>query len=71
MEFFECFLEITKVDTMIVNFLQEEVKNNTYHYSILVFNATFNNISVRSWWSVLLVKETRVPRENHQPVASH
>jgi hypothetical protein len=33
-----------------------------------VFNATFNNISAISWWSVLLVEETG---ENHQPVASH
>jgi len=24
-----------------------------------------------SWWSVLLVEETIVPRENHLPVASH
>jgi hypothetical protein len=31
----------------------------------------FNNISVISWWSVLLVEETRVPGENHQPAASH
>jgi hypothetical protein len=23
------------------------------------------------WWSVLLVEETRVPEENHWPVASH
>jgi hypothetical protein len=23
----------------------------------MVFNATFNNISVRSWWSVLLVED--------------
>ena len=37
----------------------------------MVFNATFNNISVISWWSVLLVEETGVPEENHQPVASH
>ena len=29
------------------------------------FYATFNNISVISWWSVLLVEETRVPGENH------
>jgi len=36
-----------------------------------VFNATLNNISIISWQSVLLVKETRVPRENHQPAASH
>ena len=26
---------------------------------LVVFNATFNNISVMSWWSVLLVEETR------------
>jgi hypothetical protein len=38
---------------------------------VLVFNATFNNISVISWRSVLLVEETRVPWENHQPAASH
>jgi hypothetical protein len=31
----------------------------------MVFNATFNNISVISWQSVLLVEETRVPGENH------
>ena len=29
----------------------------------------FNNISVLSWQSVLLVVETGGPRENHQPVA--
>ena len=38
---------------------------------LMVFNATFNNISVIFWQSVLLVKETGVPGENHQPVASH
>ena len=32
----------------------------------MVFNATFNKISVISWWSVLLVEETGVPAENHQ-----
>ena len=30
----------------------------------MVFNATFNNISVISWRSVLLMEETGVPREN-------
>jgi hypothetical protein len=38
---------------------------------VLMLNATFNNISVISWQSVLLVKETGVPGENHQPAASH
>jgi hypothetical protein len=31
-------------------------------------NATFNNISIIRWQSVLLVKETG---ENHRPVTSH
>jgi hypothetical protein len=35
---------------------------------VVVFNATFNNISVISWRSVLLVEETG---ENHRPDASH
>ena len=38
--------------------------------SVVVFNATFNNISVIMWQSVLLVEETGVPEENHRPVAS-
>ena len=37
----------------------------------MVLNVTFNNISVISWWSILLMEETGVPRESHQPVASH
>jgi len=40
-------------------------------FRFMVFNATFNNISVISWRSVFLVEETRVPGENHRPVASH
>ena len=30
------------------------------------FNTTFNDISDISWWSDLLVQETRVPVENHR-----
>jgi len=37
----------------------------------MVFNATFNNISVLSRRSVLLVAETRILKENHQPSAGH
>ena len=37
----------------------------------MVFNATFNNISDISWWSVLFVEETGVPGENHRTVARH
>jgi hypothetical protein len=39
-------------------------------FGFMLFYATFNNISVISWRSVLLV-ETEVPRENHWPVLSH
>ena len=35
----------------------------------MVLNATFNNISVISWWLVLLVEEAGVPGENHRLVA--
>jgi hypothetical protein len=38
---------------------------------VMVFNATFNNISAISWWSVLLIEETGVPGENHRPTTSH
>jgi hypothetical protein len=47
------------------------------HYMIkslvreILFNTIFNNISVKSRQSVLLVEETGVPGENHQPVASN
>ena len=34
---------------------------------VMVFNATFNNISVISWRSVLLVDETGVSGENYRP----
>ena len=46
---------------------------NFLHYCVclVVFNATFNNISVISRRSVLLVKETGGPGKNHRPVASH
>jgi hypothetical protein len=36
----------------------------------MAFNTTFNNISVLSWQSILLMEETRIPGENHRPVAS-
>ena len=38
---------------------------------VMVFNATFNNISVISWRSVLVVEETGIPVEIHRPAAGH
>jgi hypothetical protein len=37
----------------------------------MMLSATFNNISVMQWLSDLLVEETGVPGENHQPAASN
>jgi hypothetical protein len=44
--------------------------NNDFNL-IIVFNATFSNISAISWRPVLVVEEAGVPRENHQPWASN
>jgi hypothetical protein len=38
---------------------------NVQTIDVMVFNATFNNISVILWWSVLLVEVTGVPGGNH------
>ena len=42
---------------------------------VMVFSTTFNNISVISWWSVLLVEKTEVTKNTTDlwvsPVASH
>jgi len=34
-------------------------------FIVVVFNATFNNISVILWQSVLLVEKTGIPGESH------
>jgi len=38
---------------------------------VMVLKTTFNNMSVISWRSVLLVGETGVSGKNYIPVASH
>ena len=47
--------------------LSHSVVSNTRHQRVMImmFNATFNNVSVILWRSVLLVGETGVPGENH------
>jgi hypothetical protein len=58
----------------------EVISKNTLKptiYNVVWFGlwyiTTFNNISVTSWRSVIMVEETGdgVPGENHQPVTSH
>jgi len=38
--------------------LRQRYQNVSMVFRFMVFNATYNNISVISWWSVLLVEET-------------
>jgi len=68
---------ITRINTVVIRD-REPVVNilyATFRVTVIglfiVFNVTFNNISIISWRSVLLVEETGVSRENHRPVASH
>jgi prepilin signal peptidase PulO-like enzyme (type II secretory pathway) len=48
-----------------------DFKNCVVMIMVMVFSAIFNNISVISWQSVLLVEETGVPGENHRPAAAN
>jgi len=58
-----------KYDKHIIIFIMIPYSN----IRVKVLNATFNTISVSSYAcrSVLLLEETVVPEENHQPVSSH
>jgi hypothetical protein len=57
------------VSTAILVLSEGSIVYSWVRVKFMVFNATFNNISVISWRSVLLVEETGVRRENHRPVA--
>jgi hypothetical protein len=52
--------------------LASRVQNLDFNIQgFMVFNTTFNNISVISWWSVLLLEETGVLVENNKPATIH
>ena len=51
--------------------LEEDFQISFLRVRVMVFNTTFNKMSVKLWRSVLLVEETGEPGENHQPVVSH
>ena len=67
---FQCSFLCKKIIRAIHFFLLSISKFRILAYleGLMVFNATFNNFSVISWWSVVLVEETGV---NHRPVASY
>ena len=54
--------------TSQTSFLPSSLQNWAWVRFIVL---TFNNISVISWRSVLLVEETAIPGENHSSVARH
>ena len=56
------------ISLIIMKFKQ--MVHSTIRFWFFVFNATFNNISVISRRSVLLVEEIGVPGENHRPAAT-
>jgi hypothetical protein len=54
---------------MLHNDLKKDAINE-FGIKYVVFNPTFNNISIISWRSVLLVEETGGPGETHRSVAN-
>ena len=56
-------MNLLMYDQLLANLLHGTT--NELKVRFMVFNATFNNISVISWRSVLFVEETGVPGENH------
>ena len=50
---------------------RNEDRNDYLFVCLMVFNDTFNNISVISWRPVVVVEEAGVPGENHLPWASN
>jgi hypothetical protein len=56
---------IMKIILHVINAIRDGPDDVLLHnYRVMVFNATFNNISAISWGSVLLMEETRVLGEN-------
>ena len=58
-------MNIFKIQVMVINL------ENLKGIRVMVFNTTFNTISVLLWQLVLLVDDTGVPGENYRPDASH
>ena len=63
-------MDIEDVDLLkMLNYKAQAGK--IYIVWFMLFNVTFNNISVISLSSILLVEETGIPEENHRPAVSH
>ena len=65
------FETMSVIEEKTFSLYHRKIKFTTKLQMLMVSFMVFNNISVISWRPVLLVEETGVPRENHQPVTSH
>jgi len=63
--------EFTIHSIWLLKHIGKYILRKKHNDELIMFNATFNNISAISWRSVLLVEETGIPEENHRPAASH
>jgi len=43
--------------------VKNTIQSSLFDFWFMMFNATFNNISVISWWSVVLVEEPEYPEK--------
>jgi hypothetical protein len=70
-----CFGKVVQLYSFILQHLNnKEILQVFIWYWVwwfMMFNVTFNNISVISWRSVLLMEQTEVPRGNHWHTLSH
>jgi hypothetical protein len=60
-----------QIQTKILEEMKDKIDlkevNIFFFICLMVFNATFNNISAISWRSVLVVEEAGVPGEDYRP----
>jgi hypothetical protein len=64
------YIKLVRILKQNFNQLVRHTKNRRL-VRVMVFHATFNNISVISWRSFLLVEETGLSGENRRPAASN
>jgi hypothetical protein len=69
--FFVSFFKRWFKNTHFCNYIPPNCFERQMFVCLMIFNATFKNISVISWRSVLLVEEIGEPGENHRPAAGH
>ena len=62
---------IFRCEVLLLDYLLVIIINISREFGLMVFNTTFNNISVISWWSVLVVEESGVPEKTTELQLTH